>query len=96
MKSKGVKAKFPMKLIDSMDIISPLTYNLNKVKTNFEVLAENALEISMFNSENEINFEKADQGYWRCATPPLLKGDVTIKIKNDDGKWLEGFKFLVK
>lgn len=81
---------------DGIDLIGPLTYNLNKVKTNFEVLAENALEISMFNSENEINFEKSDQGQWRCATPPLLKGDVTIKIKNDDGKWLEGFKFLVK
>lgn len=62
MKSKGLKAKFPLKMQDGIDLIGPLTYNLNKVKTNFEVLAENALEISMFNSENEINFEKSDQG----------------------------------
>jgi hypothetical protein len=64
MKTKGPKAKFPIKVSDSsfVDLISPLTYNLNKVMTNFEVLADNALDVSIFNSENEINFEKSDTG----------------------------------
>lgn len=96
LKAKGLKAKFPVKAIkEGLDIISPLDYNLNRVIKTFEVLSQNAKEIAIFNKDKIEQFNQEKSGFWRCSTP-LLKGDAVIKIRNEDGNWLEGFKFLVK
>lgn len=80
MKAKGPKFKFPLKCKADADLIGPLTYNLGRMKSDFELISGNAKEIAIFNKDKIESFNLDDTGIWRCTTP-LLKGDAVIKIK---------------
>lgn len=96
-KAKGPKNKFPLKGKTEAELLGPLNYTLGRMKSDFELMSQNAKEVVLFNKDKVVDHLNLDeQGVWRCSTP-LLKGDAIIKIRYDEGNnWLEGFKFLVK